>query len=120
MHKQKGVTLIGMLFIGTMVVFAALVAMRMVPAYIEYFSIKKIFAAMTNDVGMKDMSVKEIRDSYERRAGIDNVTVIKPEDLEISKEDGGVVMEVSYSVKKPIAGNVSIVMDFNVSTAKGQ
>jgi len=120
MHKQKGVTLIGMLFIGMMVVFAALVAMRMVPSYLEYFSIKKVLAAVTNDVELKNMSIKEIRDAFDRRANIDNITSIKPDDLEISKEDGGVVIEVSYSVKKPIAGNVSVVMDFNVSTAKGR
>lgn len=120
MHKQQGVTLIGMLFIGILLVFAAVVGMRMVPAYIEYASIQKVLAAMSHDPELKNMSIREIRASFDRRANIDNVTSINGEALDISKDGGDVVIEASYSVKKPIAGNVSVVMDFTVSTAKGQ
>lgn len=118
MHKQQGVTMIGMLFIGIMVVFAALVAMRMVPVYIEYAAISKVLKAMANDPDLKSMSVKEVRASFDRRSSIDNISAVKGEDLDISKDGAETLVEVSYSVKRPIAGNVSVVMDFNVSTAK--
>jgi hypothetical protein len=118
MHKQQGVTMIGILFIGILVVFAALVAMRMIPAYIEYASINKVLSAMANDPDLKSMSVKDVRASFNRRASIDNISAVKGEDLEISKDGGETVVEASYSVKKPIVGNVSVCMDFKVSTAK--
>jgi hypothetical protein len=118
--KQTGITMIGILFIGMLVVFAALVAMRMVPAYIEYGTIVKVLRAMSNDPDLKTMSIKEIRNSYARRASIDNITAVNSEDLEISKDGGEVVVEATWSAKKPIVGNVSVVMDFTASTAKGK
>lgn len=117
-NKQTGMTMIGILFIGMLVVFAAMVAMRMVPAYIEYGSIVKVLKAMSNDPDLKTMSISEIRSSYERRSSIDNITSVKGEDLDISKDGGEVVVEATWSAKKPIIGNVSVVMDFTASTAK--
>lgn len=118
--KQTGITLVGMLFIGILVVFAALVIMRMVPAYIEYGSIAKILKTMSNDPDLKSMSIKEIRDSFDRRATIDNISSIKGEDLDISKDGGETVVEATWSAKRPIAGNVSVIMDFTASTVKGK
>jgi hypothetical protein len=119
-NKQTGMTMIGILFIGMLVVFAAMVAMRMVPAYIEYGSIVKVLKAISNDPDLKTMSIKEVRSSFDRRASIDNITAVKGEDLDISKDGGEVVIEAAWSAKKPIVGNVSVVMDFTASTAKGQ
>ena len=119
-NKQTGMTMIGILFIGMLVVFAALVAMRMAPAYMEYGSVVKVLKAMSNDPDLKTMSIKEIRSSYERRSSIDNITEVKAEDLDISKDGGEVVIEATWSAKKPVIGNVSVVMDFTASTAKGK
>jgi hypothetical protein len=118
--KQTGITMIGILFIGMLVVFAAMVAMRMVPAYIEYGAIVKVLKAMSNDPDLKTMSIQEIRNSFNRRASIDNITAVKSDDLEISKDGGEVVVEATWSTKNPIVGNVSVVMDFTASTAKGK
>ena len=119
-NKQTGMTMIGILFIGMLVVFAALVAMRMAPAYMEYGSVVKVLKTMSNDPELKSMSISEIRSSFDRRAMIDNVTSVKGEDLDISKDGGEVVVEATWSAKKPIVGNVSVVMDFTASTAKGK
>lgn len=117
-NKQTGMTMIGIMFIGILVVFAALVTMRMVPAYIEYGSTLKVLKAISNDPDFKTMSASDIRKSFERRAMIDNITAVKGEDLDISRDGGDVVVEAVWSTKKPIVGNVSVVMDFTASTAK--
>lgn len=119
-NKQTGMTMIGIMFIGILVVFAALVTMRMVPAYVEYGSIVKVLKAISNDPDLKTMSITEIRASFDRRATIDNITAVKGEDLDISKDGGEVIIEATWSAKKPIVGNVSVVMDFTASTAKGK
>lgn len=117
MHKQRGATLIGMLFVGILVVFAAIVIMKLVPAYIEYYSIKKVFSAMAADPALKDAKASEVRESYARRSGIDNITAVKAEDLEISREDGTLVVAAQYRVEKPLFGNVGMYIDFAATTA---
>ncbi len=119
MHKQKGATLIGMLFVGILVVFAAIVVMKMVPAYIEYYSIKKVFSAMAADPALKDATPSDIRLSYARRSGIDNITAVTPDDLDISRANGQLVVSAKYRVDKPLFGNVGLYMDFAASTAPG-
>ncbi len=117
MHKQQGVTLIGMLLVGIMIVFAAIVVMKIVPAYIEYFSVKKVFDAMAADPSMKEATPTEVRSSFEHRIDAGYVTVVKPDDLDISRASGQTVVSVKYRVEKPLFGNLGIYMDFSASTA---
>jgi len=119
-NKQTGMTMVGILFIGMLVVFVAVVAMRMAPVYMEYGAIAKVLKTMSNDPDLKTMTIKDVRDSFDRRATIDNISSVKGEDLDISRDGGETVVEASWSAKRPIIGNVSIVMDFTASTAKGK
>lgn len=118
MNKQKGITVVGMLLVATGIFFIALIVMKIVPAYIEYFSVKKVINAMANDPALPTMSVKEIRDSFSRRASIDNITGIKSDELDISKSAGETVVIAEYAVKTPLLGNLSAYMDFTATTAK--
>ena len=118
MNKQKGITVVGMLLVAGLVFFVLLIAMKIVPSYIEYWSVKKVLNAMSSDAALQNMSSKEARASFDRRAQIDNITAVKGEELEISKEGGEMVVTANYSVKTPLFGNLSACMDFNASTAK--
>lgn len=118
MNKQKGITLVGMLLVAGGLFFVALITMKLVPAYIEFFSVKKVLSAMASDPALPNMSVKEVRESFDRRASIDNITAVKSADLDISKADGETVVTAEYSVKTPLFGNLSAWMDFTSSTAK--
>lgn len=116
-HKnQKGATLIGMLIIGSMVVFVALIAMKMTPAYTEYFSVKKVLQAMKQE-SLSSMSKKEIMDSFDRRASTSYVDVVSGRDLNIEKDAAGeTVVTVDYQVVKPIIANVSVLIEFSASS----
>ena len=44
--QQRGLSMIGFLFVAAVLVMIAMLAMKLVPAYIEFFSVKKILATM--------------------------------------------------------------------------
>lgn len=114
--NQQGATLLGMLIIGSMIVFVALVVMKMVPAYTEFMSVKKVMQAMKQE-SLSTMSHKEIRDSFNRRASTSYVDTVKGSDLIIEKGAGdNTIVSVDYQVVKPIMGNVSVLLDFSAST----
>ncbi len=116
--KQGGATLLGMLIVGMMVVFVALVVMKMTPAYIEFMSVKKVLAAM-NQESLSNMSNQEIKSAFDRRASIAYVEVVKGSDLNIEKgANGDTVLTVDYQVVKPIMGNVSVLIDFSARSGK--
>lgn len=111
--KQRGATMLGMLIVGAMVVFVALIVMKMVPAYTEFMSVKKVLRAMEQE-SLSSMSTKEIKDSFDKRASIDYISSVKGSDLNIEKGEGGeTVVTVDYQITKPIVGNVSVLIDFS-------
>ena len=116
LKKQKGATFIGMLFIGGILVFVALMVMTVFPAYTEFFSVRTVMKSMKTE-SLNSMSKKEIMDAFDRRASTSYVTVVTGKDLSIDKNSSGeTVVSVQYQVTKPLAGNISVLLDFSASS----
>lgn len=111
--KQGGATFLGMLFIGALIAFTALIVMKLTPAYTEFMSVKKVLVAMKQEP-LSSMTNKEIKDSFDKRANVAYVDIVKGSDLTIEKgADGDTVVAVEYQVVKPVIGNVSVLLDFS-------
>jgi uncharacterized protein (DUF488 family) len=108
---QAGLSMIGFLLVAALVAMGVLVGVKLAPAYIEYYSLKNILKNMVNDHDMQTASVAEIKRSFDNRAVIASVST-RSGDLTISKDGGSLTIGTSYSVKVPLAGNVSACLDF--------
>jgi hypothetical protein len=115
--KQRGVSLSGMMVGLAVLGFVGVMAAKLLPAYLEYFAIKKIFSAMEQAGDLKG-TVKEIRNSFEKRAVIDDVKSIRPEDLEIGKEAGETVVSANWSKRVDMVANVAACIDFSVTSGQ--
>ncbi len=116
MHKQRGVSMFGFLLIAILVIMFAMLAMKLIPAYVEFFSVKKILNAMGQDSEIKSMSNAEIRNSFAKRADVGYVTVVKPEDLDIERTGGNMVISTEYEYRTPLVANISLIVDFKASS----
>ena len=114
--QQRGLTMLGFLFVAMMLIFVAMLAMKLVPAYIEFFSVKKILNTMGQQSDLKTKSNAEIRNDFIKRANVSYVTVVKPEDISIDRRNGGLVVSADYAFRSKLVGNVSIVVDFSASS----
>ena len=110
--KQNGVTLLGLMIVSVVVIIFALVGMKVVPAYMEFFSVKKVLSTMKQEL-LAEMSDKEIRTSFDKRASIAYISVVKGSDLIIEKNGDKKDLIMEYQVVKPIAGNISVLIDFS-------
>ena len=117
MRKQRGVSLVGLIVTLCVLGFIAVMAAKLLPAYIEYFSVKKMFAAMDQDGTLKG-TVRDIRRAFDTRNAIEDVKNVKGEDLEITKEGGETVITATWSTKVYMVSNVSACLDFMVTTSK--
>lgn len=113
-ERQSGLSLIGLLIVASLLAFVLLVAFRTVPAVTEYMAIQRIVKVVAEE-GDGGASLTDIRRSFDRRAQIDDISSIKGADLDIYKQGGKVMIEVDYARKVPIAGNVSLLLDFRVT-----
>lgn len=121
MKKQQGATVVGMLFIAALVGCVLILAAKLVPAYLEFMSVKRIFTSMATSGDLKTLSPKELQASFFKRADVADVSHVKPEDVTVSREGDVSVISVEYSIKVPVVANISACMDFSASSsAKGE
>lgn len=114
MKNQRGVTLVGMLMAAIVIVVVAIGGLKVAPAYIEYFTAKKAIVAIAQ--ANSKATVAEVRYAFQMRQAIDNIDVIGPKDLEITKEGNDIVISFAYPKRVGLFGNVSLVIDFSASS----
>jgi hypothetical protein len=111
-HRQHGLSLIGVLFIGLIVVMLLLLGAKLVPAVVEYIAVERAVQKIKNE----GTTVAEIRHAFERHATIDDIKSIRASDLDITKEGDRVVISYAYTYNIQIMDNVRLVIDFSGTT----
>ena len=117
MRRQHGISLMGTIVLLAVLGFVGVMAAKLLPAYMEYFSVKKMLATMEQG-GQTKGTVRDIRYSFDRLNAIEDVKSIGGADLEISKVGGEAIVTAAWSVRVPLVGNVSACLDFLVTTEK--
>ncbi|MBK7326901.1 MAG: DUF4845 domain-containing protein [Propionivibrio sp.] len=115
MKNQRGVAISGLLLWGFVIVIVALLGMKVVPEYMDYFQILKSVKSISKD--SSGQTVADIRNAYDRYADINNIKTIAGTDLDISKEDNTVVIAFAYETRIPLFYNVSLLIDFRGSSS---
>ena len=118
MRRQKGVTLTGMILVSVLVIIVLLIGMKVVPVYLEYFTILKNFRAMAEDPSLASVRRPELVRAWSGRATVDNITALKTTDVVFERQGEQLVVSAEYSVKVPIFGHVNFCFDFNPSSKK--
>jgi hypothetical protein len=116
MTRQRGVTFIGMIFIGALIVFVAIIGLRLIPAYIEYATISGHLRDLAKSPDARGASPQEIQSLFNRRAVVDDIRSVSGSDLDIIKDGDQLVLSASYSKKIKLLGNVSACIDFTAKS----
>jgi hypothetical protein len=114
--RQSGVSLIGFIFVGIAIIFVTIFAFKLVPAYIEQYTIVKIMKQIANNPEFANATAADVRAAWIRQTTIDTVRAIGQEDLEITRESGELVIRSQYQVVIPLIANVSLLVDFKASS----
>lgn len=118
MKYQRGVSLSGLMVWGFVVALLAMLAMKVAPSTIEYYKILKDCKAVVAQAP-QGATVADVKRSFSKYAEIDHLTDFTPDQLEISKEGGQLVVSFGYERRIPLFRNVSLVIDYQGSTAPG-
>lgn len=112
---QDGVSLVGVLLLGVFAVFVLLMVFRTVPAVTEYLAIERIVGVLASE-GDNGATAAELRRSFDRRSEIDNIASVAGSDLDIVKDGNQTVIEVDYERTVPMVANLSLLIEFHVSS----
>jgi Tfp pilus assembly protein PilE len=114
MKSQRGLTLMGMIVTCIVIVFVAIGGLKIAPAYIEFYKVKKAIVAVAQ--ANQAENVANVRRAFENRIAIDDIEAVGSRDLDITKEGNELVISVAYSKRIPLFGNVNVVIDFAASS----
>lgn len=116
-RRQQGLSLTGLIFVAIILVLLAVLGMKVGPAYFDYFTILNDVKATANDQGLAGSTVQQIRAAYTKRVIVSGIKDVSGEDLDVTKENGAIVISFSYSKQIPLLDNVSLVINFEGSSS---
>ncbi len=114
MHRQRGISLLGLLFWAIVIGFVALVVMRVLPTMNEYFTIK---TAVKKIVAEGATTVPEIRSAFERRKSVEySISSVSGNDLQITKVNDQVVISFAYDKEIELMAPVYLLIKYEGSS----
>ncbi|MBV8464501.1 MAG: DUF4845 domain-containing protein [Burkholderiales bacterium] len=117
MRKQNGLSLVTMLLGAIVLGLALLLVIQLIPVYTEYFSVKSVLKQLANE--QAGAPPAEIRESFVKRASIQDISSVKPDDLDITQDANGTSISVTYQAKVHLVANVSLLFDFSAQAQHG-
>jgi hypothetical protein len=88
-----------------------------VPSFLEFRAAKGAIEAIARE--KQGGTPADIRRAFENRSAIDDISTLKPTDLDISKDGNAIVISFAYRKEVPLFKNVGIYIDYTAS-AGGQ
>ncbi|KAG9578562.1 hypothetical protein KCV01_g16507, partial [Aureobasidium melanogenum] len=110
--RQSGITLIGFLLLLIVLGFFAYMGMKLVPAYIEFFGVKKAMTQLASDGGSSD--INEIRRNLAFKMNFQYVddSTIQPKDITLDRRNNASVLTISYDKRVHFIYNIDFLLHF--------
>ena len=103
----------GMLLIAIMVGFFIMAAIRLIPPYAEYLSVKSIVqeVALDHDPGTQTMG--QIRRTLAKRFNTSQIYDLRVEEIDIYRKKGKTYIDANYEKRVPMVGRIDAVIKFD-------
>ena len=113
LKRQQGVTALGWMIILGLIAFFVSLGLKIYPIYWENYNIKSALKSLEKTQGISRMPRSKIRSLLNAKLNTNYITTIKKNNIKVNKRNGAAVVEVIYTVKTPLVGELSLVADFH-------
>lgn len=108
----QGMSIAGWMVTVVVVVVFITAATKLVPPFMEYNTIQGLIENVLSDPKVGLQSTDELQADLGKRFLINNIAVIEPSDVVITREGSEVVMVVDYEVRKNFFSNIDFAITF--------
>jgi type II secretory pathway pseudopilin PulG len=112
LNRQQGMSLTGLILVLMVLGVFALLAIKIVPSYLEFRAVRDAMARAKAAGG----SVSEMRQAFDKSAEVNNVEAIRGRDLVISNEGGSPQISFAYEKRIPLTARATLVIDYDGTT----
>lgn len=85
---------------------------KLVPAYIDDFSVGTVLKNLQEDPKTKDLAGVEIQELISKRLEVNNID-IPEEQIIITDTQDGFKVNIDYEVRKPLIANIDLMANFS-------
>ena len=112
-HRQRGVTMIGWIFLLIPVAIVVYAGIRVGPEYLNFYKVDQALAETAVKLKSDEsLTAKSIRDSLVRRFDTGYIETPAAKDIVITKAEKGWEMTADYETTAPMFGNLYLLMSF--------
>ena len=110
-RRQRGLTLMGLLFWGVVVAVTAVVGMKVFPTVLEYYTVQRVVDRIAAG---NPSTVPQVRQEFDRAKSVEySIQSVKSTDLVISKDGSDkVVIEFAWDKEVDLFGPVYLVIKY--------
>jgi hypothetical protein len=108
-------TFIGWVIVLMLIGFFALLAMRLVPVYLENYTVKSTLKSLQNEPEISKKTPLEIRRLIENRLYVNYIETVDAKQFSIVQKGGRTTVGVDYQVERPFIGNLYLLVKFQDS-----
>ncbi len=115
-HRQRGMTMLGILVIVVVVGAWVYAGIRMTPKYLEFMRVASTLEKVRDEFDSNPGTTEfMLRKAIERQFDIEMVEVVTSNDIEITKDGMMFTMRAAYDDTVPLVANVSFLLEFDKS-----
>lgn len=115
-RSQRGLSMVGFLFVAAVALVVALLAFRMIPSYIEFYTVQRALESALADTN--DPTLANVRRAMERKLDADYADAVTAKDVDVVRSGNVVTASVSWDKKLPLVHNVSLLLEFEARATR--
>ena len=117
-RKQQGITLIGFICMAALVCGLGLIALKVIPVYINHFSIVRSMKDLqklpkANLQQSPEAGSAYLKEYLSRKLYINEIRFISKRDMKVKRKRKGYLVSVPYVVEKKLISNIYLVFKFD-------
>ncbi len=113
LKRQRGLSPLGWIALLLVIGFAAIVAIRIVPVYMDYYAVVSSAKSVHTQGALQGGTEQELRRALDKQLSINDVNDIGDDIVTIKRSRNGIEMTVDYEVREHLIGNIDLVMKFH-------
>jgi hypothetical protein len=112
--KQRGISFIGLVFVGGILAFAGVIGAQVAPTLIEYQAITKA----AKKAAAEGTTPQDVRAVFDKASAIDDFKAVTGKDLNVEKQGDKVVVSFAYNKEIHLGGPAYLLLKYEGNTAK--
>jgi hypothetical protein len=113
LKRQRGLSMLAWMVIGSMAGLIFLVALKLMPLYLEHYNVVQVLEQMRQDSSLRNADKQKVIVAFAKRLSMNGVKNLTTADYAVTKgEDKTLMIEYYYEVRTPLFSNLSMVVEF--------